>query len=38
MLHQKFSKREDLEDLLIIQWKYIPAGIELMTACDISLL
>jgi hypothetical protein len=32
MLHQKFSNREDLEDLLLIQWKYLSAGIEVMTA------
>jgi hypothetical protein len=38
MLHQNFSKREDLEDLLKIQWKYLPAGIEVMTVCDIRLL
>jgi len=38
MLHQNFSSTENLEDLLIIQWKYFPASIELMTVCDIRLL
>lgn len=38
MLHQNFNNREDLEDLLIVQWKYLPAGIEVMTVCVIGLL